>query len=326
MSNFSAVIACSEEACLLTEIALAGVIQDVLLPIGSVCTITYGISRQSLQNKSNTRMKVTRVLVVAQEIYPYLPSSEISDKCRDLLLGLQEKGREIRTFMPRYGVVNERRNQLHEVIRLSGMNLIIDDTDHPLIIKVASIPSTRIQVYFIDNEDYFQHRDVLFDQDGKEYSDNDERAIFFARGVIETVKKLRWTPDIVHCHGWITSLVPLYIKKCYNDDPSFRDSKIVYSAYDSCFTSPLDKRFPEKLEMDGIPFGETGLSAGTPITCEDMIKLAVRYSDGVIATTDSQAQILGEYSEACGKKYMHLKDSDANQMEYYNNFYDDICG
>lgn len=271
-------------------------------------------------------MKVTRVLVVAQEIYPYLPSSEIADKCRGLLLGLQEKGREIRTFMPRYGVVNERRNQLHEVIRLSGMNLIIDDTDHPLIIKVASIPSTRIQVYFIDNEDYFQHRDVLSDQTGKEYPDNDERAIFFARGVIETVKKLRWTPDVVHCHGWITSLIPLYIKKCYSDDPSFRDSKIVYSAYDSCFSSPLDIRFMEKLSMDGISPEETGFPAGTPLTCEDMVKLAVKYSDGVIAASESQATLLAEYSKKNGKKYMQLNDDDTNQMEEYNNFYEDICG
>ncbi len=271
-------------------------------------------------------MKVTRVLVVAQEIYPYLPSSEIADKCRGLLLGLQEKGREIRTFMPRYGVVNERRNQLHEVIRLSGMNLIIDDTDHPLIIKVASIPSTRIQVYFIDNEDYFQHRDVLSDQTGKEYPDNDERAIFFARGVIETVKKLRWTPDVVHCHGWITSLIPLYIKKCYSDDPSFRDSKIVYSAYDSFFSSPLDIRFMEKLSMDGISPEETGFPAGTPLTCEDMVKLAVKYSDGVIAASESQATLLAEYSKKNGKKYMQLNDDDTNRMEEYNNFYDDICG
>lgn len=272
-------------------------------------------------------MKVTRVLIVAQEIYPYLPESEISGKCRDLLLGLQEKGREIRTFMPRYGVVNERRNQLHEVIRLSGMNLIIDDTDHPLIIKVASIPSTRIQVYFIDNEDYFQHRGVLYDdKTGKEYPDNDERAIFFARGVIETVKKLRWTPDIVHCHGWITSLVPLYIKKCYNDDPSFRDAKIVYSAYDSCFSAPLDSRFPEKLAMDGISLEEVGMSSDEPVTCNDMIKLAVRYSDGVIAATPTQASLVEEYARAEEKKYMQLKENDANQFEEYNNFYDDICG
>ena len=161
---------------------------------------------------------------------------------------------------------------------------------------------------------------------GKEYPDNDERAIFFARGVIETVKKLRWTPDVVHCHGWITSLIPLYIKKCYSDDPSFRDSKIVYSAYDSCFSSPLDIRFMEKLSMDGISPEETGFPAGTPLTCEDMVKLAVKYSDGVIAASESQATLLAEYSKKNGKKYMQLNDDDTNQMEEYNNFYDDICG
>ncbi|MEG1574140.1 MAG: glycogen/starch synthase [Bacteroidales bacterium] len=268
-------------------------------------------------------MKVARVLVIAQEIFPYLPESEISNLSRELLIGLQEKGREIRTFMPRYGVVNERRNQLHEVIRLSGMNLIIDDTDHPLIIKVASIPTTRIQVYFIDNEDYFQHRDVVSEQDGTEYADNDERAIFFARGVIETVKKLRWAPDIVHCHGWITALIPLYIKKNYADDPSFRDAKIVYSAYSNNFTTPLDSRFVEKLSMDGMDVADIGIEPGTVLSHDELVKLAVRYSDGVIASSPQMEPSLGEYVMSLGKSF--LPSQDENSIEAYNKFYDEVC-
>ena len=123
------------------------------------------------------------------------------------------------------GIINERRGQLHEVIRLSGMNLIIDDTDHPLIIKVASVPQARVQVYFIDNDDFFMKRQMAVDEEGNEYNDNGERAIFFARGVLETVKKLRWTPDIIHCQGWMSSIIPLYIKTAYHDEPSLRTLK-----------------------------------------------------------------------------------------------------
>lgn len=268
-------------------------------------------------------MKVTKVLVVAQEIFPYLPKSEISNLSRDLLIGLQEKGLEIRTFMPRYGVINERRNQLHEVIRLSGMNLIIDDTDHPLIIKVASIPTTRIQVYFIDNEDYFLHRDIVAGKDGNEYLDNDERAIFFARGVIETVKKLRWTPDIVHCHGWITALTPLYIKKNYADDPSFRDAKIVYSAYSNDFASSLDSRFVEKLGMDGIETEDIGVDPGSALSHDEFIKLAVRYSDGVIASSEQQIPGLEEYVKGLGKSF--LQSQEESGIDAYHSFYDEVC-
>src|SRR4030043_1980363 len=174
-------------------------------------------------------MKKARVLFVSQEITPYLPETEMSRIGRYLPQGIQEEGREIRTFMPKFGCVNERRNQLHEVIRLSGMNLIIDDTDHPLIIKVASIQSARMQVYFIDNDDYFQRKFIVTDGSGKEFEDNDERALFFARGVIETVKKLRWAPDIVHCHGWMSALVPVYLRSIYNDAPLFHNYKIVFS-------------------------------------------------------------------------------------------------
>lgn len=190
-----------------------------------------------------------RILYVCQEIKPYLVESDMASLCRALSQGMQERGNEIRTFMPRYGCINEYRNQLHEVIRLSGMNLIIDDNDHQLIIKVASIPSARVQIYFIDNDDCFARKAALTDADGKPFDDNDERAIFFARGVLETVKKLRWQPDIVHCHGWFSSVVPIYLRHVFADDPIFKNVKIVVSLYDDAFEGELNPQMRKKSKM-----------------------------------------------------------------------------
>jgi len=171
-------------------------------------------------------MEKKKILFVSQEITPFLPKSDLSTTARKLPQGVQEGGKEIRVFMPRFGVINERRHQLHEVIRLSGMNLIVDDLDHPLIIKVASIPTARMQVYFIDNEEYFKRKGVFTDSKDNEYEDNDERSMFFCRGVLETVKKLGWKPDVIHCHGWMTSLMPMYVKDIYKNDPHFSDTKV----------------------------------------------------------------------------------------------------
>ncbi len=162
-------------------------------------------------------MEKIKVLFVSQQIEPYIEDGHMSNVSRNLPQRIQERGKEIRTFMPRFGCINERRYQLHEVIRLSGMNLIINDSDHPLIIKVASIQAARMQVYFIDNEEFFKRKTVFEDERGKFYKDNDERMIFFCRGVIETVKKLGWAPDLVHCHGWMTSLMPYYLKNVFNN-------------------------------------------------------------------------------------------------------------
>ena len=182
-------------------------------------------------------MEKTKVLFVHQEITPYLDENPISLVGRNLPEGIQMKGKEIRIFMPRFGSINERRNQLHEVIRLSGMNLIINDTDHPLIIKVASIQKARMQIYFIDNDDFFTKRkSTITDKDGVFFEDNDDRTVFFSRGVIETIRKLNWSPDIIHCHGWMSALIPIYIKKAFRDNPLFNESKIVYSLYDDDFT------------------------------------------------------------------------------------------
>ncbi len=266
-------------------------------------------------------MEKTKVLYISQEISPYLPETEMSVIGRNLPQGAQERGREIRTFMPRYGCVNERRNQLHEVIRLSGMNLIIDDTDHPLIIKVASIQCARMQVYFIDNEDYFHRKSTFSDEKGDYYKDNDERLIFFARGVLETVKKLRWSPDIVHCHGWFTSLVPLYLKKAYHDDPLFQQTQIISSIYSDDFPAPLDKKFKKKLMIEGV--SDKDVSVLNPPDYVNLSKLAINNSDGIIFGSEKIDPKLIDYVTKQNKPVLEYQ-SEKEYVDLYSDFYDNI--
>ena len=259
--------------------------------------------------------KANKVLFITQEITPYVSESETS------LVG---KGREIRTFMPKWGNINERRNQLHEVIRLSGMNLIIDDTDHPLIIKVASIQSARMQVYFIDNDDYFQNRLQVVDENGVEYEDNDARAIFYARGVLETVKKLRWCPDVIHCHGWMTALAPLYIKKAYKDEPSFRDAKVVFSLYDNDFKEPFHPDFASKLLLKGICKKDVA-DLKEPVDYTALCKLAVDYSDGVIQQSEHVNEEVIAYARQIGKPVLGYQSPEIF-ADACNDFYDQVWG
>ena len=266
-------------------------------------------------------MENTKVLFISQEITPYLPESKMSLIGRHLPQGIQERGREIRTFMPKYGCINERRNQLHEVIRLSGMNLIINDTDHPLIIKVASIQAARMQVYFIDNEDYFQRKSPLHDESGNPFEDNDERTIFFARGVLETVKKLRWTPDIIHCHGWFTSLVPLYIKKAYHEDPLFANSKIVFSIYDNEFNQPLKKEFKDKLLYENITKNDVKVLKEPNYV--NLSKLAIEMSDATIIGSETINPEILSFIKNSEKPYLDFQ-TEEEYLDAYSNFYDKI--
>ncbi len=232
-----------------------------------------------------------KVLFVMQEITPYVPENFMSKIGRILPQGIQEKGKEIRVFMPRYGIIKERRHQLHEVIRLSGMNVIVNDTDHSLIIKVASIPSARMQIYFIDNEEYFHRKALVQDENGNFFKDNDERIIFFSRGVLETVKKLRWEPDIINVHGWLGALVPLYVKKAYQEDPIYKNSKVVYTIYDNGFDQPLNKQFKSKAKFDIISDKDLDLVKNP--TFQNLTKLAIKYSDAVaLATENPDPEIL----------------------------------
>lgn len=266
-------------------------------------------------------MTKKRILFISQEIAPYTEENEISKIGRYLPQGIQEKGKEIRTFMPRFGSINERRNQLHEVIRLSGMNLIINENDHPLIIKVASIQPARMQVYFIDNEDFFQRKATFEDKKGSFFEDNDERSIFFCRGVLETVKKLGWAPDLVHCHGWMTSLIPMFLKTAYKDEPLFENTKVVYSAYDDEFENSLNNDFAKKALMEGNDQKDLGLYMDP--THENITKAAISWSDAAIIGSQDTNKDLIQFIEESGKPMLTYQSED-KYVETFSNFYDEI--
>ena len=261
------------------------------------------------------------MLYVSQEITPFLPETELSTISRQLPQGIHERGKEIRVFMPRYGKINERRHQLHEVIRLSGMNLIIDDADHPLIIKVASIPSARMQVYFIDNEEYFHRKAFLTDENSELFEDTDERGIFFVKGVLETVKKLGWAPDIIHCQGWMTALMPLYAKKIYGNDPHFSDTKIVYSAFDGQLPSKLEDGFINKVKFDGLSDEDVNVLADP--TFENLNKLAIQHSDAVIQATEDLHEDISSYIQDTEKPFLNVGTED-NYLPEIDAFYDTV--
>lgn len=263
-----------------------------------------------------------KILFINQEIIPYVPESELSLMGKALPQVMQENGHEIRTFMPKWGVINERRGQLHEVIRLSGMNLIIDDTDHPLIIKVASIAQTRIQVYFIDNDDYFSKRQMTVDEKGTDYSDNGERAIFFARGVLETVKKLRWVPDIIHVQGWMGAVIPLYIKTAYHEEPSFANTKVVTSLFTKSLNSNLGSNFKKCVEFREAK-ADLLNKYNDDFSFEDLGKLAIDYSDGVIAAHKSVDKDLLKYAQANNIPTLKYPGEDFGLA--YEAFYAQIC-
>lgn len=266
-------------------------------------------------------MKKPKVLFISQEITPYLDENPISLLNRKLPQGIQERGKEIRVFMPKYGCINERRNQLHEVIRLSGMNLIIDESDHPLIIKVASIQAARMQVYFIDNEEYFNRKTILHDKKDIFCTDNDERAIFFCRGVLETVKKLGWAPDIVHCHGWLTSLVPLYLRKAFKEDPIFADSKIVYSVYDNGFDEMLNMDFSDKLRIEGISDQDVEILKNPNFL--NINKSAIAMSDAVIIGSKNINKDLEKYIKDINKLVLPYQVEES-YIDAYSTFYDEV--
>ncbi len=198
-------------------------------------------------------MDKLKILIVTNEIDPFLKITSAADVISMLPQGLQKKGHEIRIFMPKFGVINERKNRLHEVIKLSGINIKVGSEEKPLTIKVASIPNARLQVYFLDNEDYFKRKCIFKNEEDEYFSDNDERAIFFCKGILETIKKLNWSPNIIHCHDWMASLIPLYIKTHYKEDPVFKDSKIVYTVYNNDTGNiKMSENFADKVKLEGV--------------------------------------------------------------------------
>lgn len=266
-------------------------------------------------------MDKKRVLFISQEITPYLCETEISTKCRSLPEGIMEKGKDIRIFMPKYGCINERRNQLHEVIRLSGMNMILDNLDYPLIIKVASLQPIRMQVYFIENEDYFPKKTFMHELDGEDFEFHDERAIFFCRGVLETVRKLGWAPDVVHCHGWMSALVPMYLKKAFADDPIFDNTKVVYSVYDQESNVEIDNDMARKSIITGV--SDEDLKLIKTASVDSLHKLAIKYADAIIMGSEKISDDLNKFIIDSGKHLLTHYDNEAC-IEPYNNLYDEL--
>ncbi len=267
-------------------------------------------------------MDVKKVLFISQALSPYLPETPVRVMCRMLPQSLQEKGVEARTFMPKYGMINERRNQLHPVIRLTGMNVIINDSDHPLVIKVATLLPSRMQVYFIYNEDYFAHNMTRELETESSPAENNERAILYARGVIEAVRKTRWNPNIIHCNGWISALAPLYMRKLYNDDPAFGDAKIVIGLHADSLCEPLNPALYDLLLQDGFAADDISLLSGGVIDETVLTRLAIDNCDAIMqCSADVNPEIL-KYAEASGKPMLHYTSDDdvlARSREFYNN-------
>ena len=267
------------------------------------------------------RMEKKKILYISQEICPYMNQSSMGDLSGALPQIMQESGRDIRIFLPRFGTVNERRHQLHEVIRLSGMNLIIDDFDHQLIIKVASIQQQRMQVYFIDNEEYFPRRQMFHDHEGNFMGNNDERMIFYCKGVIETVRKLGWSPDVIHCQGWFTSLVPMYIKKLYSEDPLFEKTKVIYSVFDKGYKGKLSDTIIDKLLFENLEAND--LSGLKNLNVNTLNKFAISYSDAVVQASEKINKSVLSSIEDSGKPFLDFPGDEEYEKEYlkfYENF------
>ena len=267
-------------------------------------------------------MDVKKVLFISQEIEPYVPMRRLSEIGRLLPQGIKEQGIEERTFMPKYGMIAERSNQLHEMIRLSGMNVIIDDTDHPLIIKVATLQQAHFQVYFIYNEDYFASNRIDELEMNCSPDDNDERSMFFVRAVIESIRKMRWIPDIIQCTGWISALAPVYIRTLYGDDPSFRDAKIVTALFNETIPAPLGDRLSEKMHQDGIPKSALKPIAGKELTHDMLMAYSLRYADAVIECEEGVSETVLE----AAAKLPHLpfigEDDVTKVTDFYSSLFD----
>ena len=268
-------------------------------------------------------MSKLRILYVASEINPFLQTSEVADFVRKLPQAMQERGMEIRILVPRFGIINERKNRLHEVVRLSGINIPVGDDEKPLVIKVASIPNAKLQVYFIDNEDYFHRKSVFHDKENKFYEDNDERAIFFCKGVIETVRKLGWAPDIVHCNDWITSLIPLYLKTTYKNDPLFKNAKTVFTVYDNAFKHKFGSDLLEKVKM--IDIEDEMLNNLKTADYEGFLKLGMEFSDAVIKAEDNSKldKLFDKFND---NKKIDTIVKNENFTDSYFNLYNELVG
>ncbi|MBP3737655.1 MAG: glycogen/starch synthase [Muribaculaceae bacterium] len=260
-------------------------------------------------------MELKKVLFVSQEMAPYLPETRMSVMSRKMAERIHELGAEVRVFMPNYGMINERRYQLHEAQRLTGMNIVIDDTDHPLFMKVATLQPARIQIYFIFNDDYFTPKLAKQLELDSSPADNDERSIFFVRAVIETVRKMRWNPDVIQCSGWVTALAPIYMRQIYAVDPSFRDAKIVYALFDNDFDQPLDSRLADKLKQDEIPEEYLKAIEGKEVDYLALTQLALDHCDAVVQCSPTIKPEVLELVEKSGLPFLPYQNGDLPEDE-----------
>ncbi|KRP11727.1 MAG: starch synthase [Sphingobacteriales bacterium BACL12 MAG-120813-bin55] len=268
-------------------------------------------------------MENKRVLVITQEMSPYLNGTEMSAVANELPQYFQNQGDELRILMPRYGTINERRHRLHEVVRLSGMNIIIDNDDYPLIIKVASLPGSRLQVYFLDNEDLFKRKYIFHDENEKFFEDNAERMVFFCKAVLETVKKFQWAPDIIHCHGWMTSLIPLYIKTAYKNEPVFNNAKVVFSVYKSAFAGQLSNSFMDKAPISELVTGEH-LKSFSGLDVDALYKGGAEYADAVIVGSDGLDKATVKHIKDLKKPTLEYAGKEEGYEEKYSTFYNSL--
>jgi starch synthase len=266
-------------------------------------------------------MSKKKILYVTQEMKPFTNLSEISEIVRDLAQASMNSGMEVRILMPKFGTINERRHRLHEVVRLSGMNIIVDDDDYPLIIKVASLPGARLQVYFLDNEEFFKRKNIFEDEKGKPFEDNQERMIFFCKGVIETLKKFGWPPDIVHCHGWMTSLIPVYLKRAYKTEPLFKNCKVIYSSYDTEIEKSFNDEFIEKAQINHLE--EEDLSSFQKNGSVNLLEGAMEFADSIV-TSDSAIAAEANGPENNGHVKEFSFEEDAELIEQYISLYNEL--
>jgi starch synthase len=269
-------------------------------------------------------MSKLRILYAATEINPFLQTTKVAEFLRQLPQSMQERGMEIRIFVPRFGLINERKNRLHEVVRLSGINIAVGEEEKPLIIKVASIPNAKLQVYFIDNEDYFHRKSVFVDKDNKFHSDNDERAIFFCKGVLETVKKLGWAPDIVHCNDWMTGLIPMYLKTTYKKDPIFKDAKSIFTVYNNEFSHKFEADLMEKVKM--LDIEDSMLSNLKSADFNAFIKIGMEYADSSVKSNENFSDNMNAlFSEFTSVKQISTVNPDDNLSDTYYNLYNELA-
>jgi starch synthase len=268
-------------------------------------------------------MNQKKILFITTEMSPFLPRTEMSILVKKLSQGILGHGKEVRSFMPKFGIINERRYQLHEVIRFSGINLVIGGLNYSLFIKVAPIPFSRIQVYFVYSKELFQEKNILHDNMGNELLDNDEKVVFFTRGVIETVKRLGWSPDLIHCHGWMSALVPLYVKKHYSIDPAFCNTKVVYSVYNDVFQRPFENSFLERIDMERITVSDIK-NIKNRVDFVTLTKLAIDFSDGLIQSSIEIHPEVEQYIKQIAEVPFLSYQSEDICIDAYNNFYDQI--